>query len=95
VRDISSSINRLDESAGTIAAAVEEQNAATSEISRNTTVTAEQTRAITQAITEVAKSVSGTDQAARQVEEYSTLMRGRFDDMRCEVQAFVGRIRAA
>lgn len=95
VRAISSSINGLDESAGTIASAVEEQNAATSEISRNTTVTAEQTRAITQAITDVAKSMSGTDQAARQVQEYSNAMRGRFDDMRREIRAFVGRIRAA
>jgi methyl-accepting chemotaxis protein len=95
VREISKSINGLDESAGTIAAAVEEQNAATSEISRNTTLTAEQTRSITQAITEVSKSVSGTDQAARQVEEYSSLMRGRFEEMRREVQAFMARIRAA
>ena len=95
VREISKSINGLDESAGTIAAAVEEQNAATSEISRNTTLTAEQTRSITQAITDVSKSVSGTDQAARQVEEYSTLMRSRFEEMRSEVQAFVSRIRAA
>ncbi|MBV9557406.1 MAG: hypothetical protein JO254_10025, partial [Pseudolabrys sp.] len=95
VREISKSINGLDESAGTIAAAVEEQNAATSEISRNTTLTAEQTRSITQAITEVSKSVSGTGQAARHVEEYSTLMRGRFEEMRREVQAFVARIRAA
>jgi methyl-accepting chemotaxis protein len=95
VRAISTSINGLDESAGTIAAAVEEQNAATSEISRNTAVTAEQTRAITQAINEVAKSMSGTDQAARQVEEYSTAMRGRFEEMRREVHAFLGRIRAA
>jgi methyl-accepting chemotaxis protein len=95
VRAISTSINGLDESAGTIAAAVEEQNAATSEISRNTAVTAEQTRAITQAINEVAKSMSGTDQAARQVEEHSTAMRGRFEEMRREVHAFLGRIRAA
>jgi methyl-accepting chemotaxis protein len=95
VRAISSSINGLDESAGTIAAAVEEQNAATSEISRNTNVTAEQTRAITQAITEVARSVSGTDKSAREVEAYSSAMRGRFEDMRREVQAFLGRIRAA
>ena len=92
---ISTSINGLDESAGTIAAAVEEQDAATSEISRNTAVTAEQTRAITQAITEVAKSMSGTDQAAREVEQYSTAMRDRFEDMRREVHAFLGRIRAA
>jgi methyl-accepting chemotaxis protein len=95
VREISKSINGLDESAGTIAAAVEEQNAATSEISRNTTLTAEQTRSITQAITEVSRSVNGTDQAARHVEEYSTAMRGRFEEMRREVQAFVTRIRAA
>ena len=95
VRAISTSINGLDESAGTIAAAVEEQDAATSEISRNTAVTAEQTRAITQAITEVAKSMSGTDQAAREVEQYSTAMRDRFEDMRREVHAFLGRIRAA
>ncbi|MDE2376327.1 methyl-accepting chemotaxis protein [Bradyrhizobium sp.] len=95
VRAISNSINGLDESAGTIAAAVEEQNAATAEISRNTNVTADQTRAITQAITEVARSVSGTDKSARQVEEYSAAMRGRFEDMRREVQAFLGRIRAA
>ncbi len=95
VRAISSSINGLDESAGTIAAAVEEQSAATSEISRNTAVTAEQSRAITLAINEVAKSMSGTDQAARQVEQSSTAMRGRFEEMRREVHAFLGRIRAA
>ena len=80
---------------GTIAAAVEEQNAATSEISRNTALTAEQTRAITQAINEVAKSMGGTDQAARQVEQSSTAMRDRFEEMRREVHAFLGRIRAA
>jgi methyl-accepting chemotaxis protein len=95
VRAISTSINGLDESAGTIAAAVEEQNAATSEISRNTALTAEQTRAITQAINEVAKSMGGTDQAARQVEQSSTAMRDRFEEMRREVHAFLGRIRAA
>jgi methyl-accepting chemotaxis protein len=95
VRAISTSINGLDESAGTIAAAVEEQNAATAEISRNTAVTADQTRDITQAITEVAKSMSSTDQAAREVEQYSTAMRDRFEDMRREVHAFLGRIRAA
>jgi len=95
VRAISTSINGLDESAGTIASAVEEQNAATAEISRNTAVTATQTRDITLAITEVAKSMSSTDQAARDVEQYSTAMRDRFEDMRREVHAFLGRIRAA
>jgi methyl-accepting chemotaxis protein len=95
VRAISTSINGLDESAGTIASAVEEQNAATAEISRNTAVTADQTRDITLAITEVAKSMSSTDRAAREVEQYSTAMRDRFEDMRREVHAFLGRIRAA
>jgi len=95
VRAISTSINGLDESAGTIASAVEEQNAATAEISRNTAVTATQTRDITLAISDVAKSMSSTDQAAREVEQYSTAMRDRFEDMRREVHAFLARIRAA
>jgi methyl-accepting chemotaxis protein len=95
VRMISSSINGLDESAGAIAAAIEEQNAATSEISRNTNVTAERTLAITQAITDVVRSVSGTDRSARQVEEFSTSVRGRSEEMRHEVHAFLRRIRAA
>ncbi|MCA6106722.1 methyl-accepting chemotaxis protein [Bradyrhizobium cenepequi] len=95
VRAISASINGLDESASTIAAAVEEQNAATSEISRNTTVTAEQTVAITGTIADVACSVNGTDHSAREVEQHSTAIRGRFEDMRREVNAFLGRIRAA
>lgn len=95
VRMISSSINGLDESAGAIAAAIEEQNAATSEISRNTNVTAERTLAITRAIADVVRSVSGTDQSARQVEEFSTSMRGRSEEMRHEVHAFLRRIRAA
>jgi methyl-accepting chemotaxis protein len=95
VRMISSSINGLDESAGAIAAAIEEQNAATSEISRNTNATAERTLAITQAIADVVRSVSGTDQSARRVEEFSTSMRGRSEEMRHEVHAFLKRIRAA
>lgn len=95
VRNISSSINGLDESAGAIAAAIEEQNAATSEISRNTNLTADRTLAITQAIADLVRAASGTDQCARQVEEYSTSMRGKSEDMRREVQAFLGRIRAA
>lgn len=95
VRMISSSINGLDESAGAIAAAIEEQNAATSEISRNTNATAERTLAITQAIADVVRSVNGTDQSARRVEEFSTSMRGRSEEMRHEVHAFLKRIRAA
>jgi len=37
--------------------------------------------------------MSGTDQAARQVEEYSTAIRGRFEEIHRE--AFLGRIRVA
>jgi methyl-accepting chemotaxis protein len=95
VRAISSSINGLDESAGTIAAAVEQQNAATSEISRNTTVTAEQAVAITRDISGVAQSVDGTGRSVRDVEQHSVAIRRRFEDMRSEVNAFLGRIRAA
>lgn len=95
VRAIARAINGLEETTGTIAAAVEEQNAATSEISRNTNITAEQTHAITQAIAEVARSVGNTDQSARLVDAYSRAMREKSEAMRREVQAFLARIRAA
>ena len=51
--DVSSTVRTIDEIAGSIAAAVEEQHAATSEISRNVTETANSAREVSNRITEV------------------------------------------
>jgi methyl-accepting chemotaxis protein len=95
VRGIASAVGELDQTTGAIAAAVEEQNAATAEISRNTSITADETQSITQAISEVTSSVGTTDQSARQVDRSSAAMRDKSETMRQEVQSFLSRIRAA
>ena len=51
--EVSSTVRMIDEIAGSIAAAVEEQHAATSEISRNVTETANGAREVSNRITEV------------------------------------------
>jgi len=51
--EVSSTVRTIDEFAGSIAAAVEEQHAATSEISRNVTETANGAREVSNRITEV------------------------------------------
>ena len=51
--DVSSTVRTIDEIAGSIAAAVEEQHAATSEISRNVAETANNAREVSSRITEV------------------------------------------
>jgi methyl-accepting chemotaxis protein len=51
--DVSSTVRTIDEIAGSIAAAVEEQHAATTEISRNVTETANGAREVSTRITEV------------------------------------------
>ncbi|MDQ7249548.1 methyl-accepting chemotaxis protein [Dongia sedimenti] len=95
VRGIASAVGELDQTTGAIAAAVEQQNAATAEISRNTSITADETQSITQAIAEVTTSVGTTDESAREVDRSSAAMRDKSETMRKEVQGFLGRIRAA
>jgi hypothetical protein len=74
---------------------VEQQNAATSEIDRNTGITAEETHSITQAIAEVTRSVADTDQSARRVDRHSSTMRDKSAAMQKEVKGFLSRIRSA
>jgi methyl-accepting chemotaxis protein len=95
VRGIAAAVGELDQTTGAIAAAVEQQNAATAEISRNTSLTADETQSITQAIADVTGSVGATDQSARQVDRSSATMRDKSELMRKEVQSFLDRIRAA
>jgi len=95
VRGIASAVGELDQTTGAIAAAVEQQNAATAEISRNTSITADETQAITEAIAEVTGSVGTTDQSAREVDRSSAAMRDKSETMRKELQSFLSRIRAA
>ena len=65
--EVSDTVRTIDEIAGSIAAAVEEQHAATSEISRNVTETANGAREVSTRITEVSGEASRLEDEAGRV----------------------------
>jgi methyl-accepting chemotaxis protein len=93
IKDVASSVDELLNTTTAIAAAIEEQNAATAEIGRNTDITAEETHSITQAIGDVSASVQITETTAQSVSQTSALMREKADTVSREVQNFLQRVR--
>ncbi len=88
-------IGELQKTTNAIAAAVEQQNAATGEISRNTDVTARETQAITSAISDVTSSVRTTESIAQSVSATSSAMQEKAEVVGKAVDDFLKRIRAA
>ena len=95
IREIAAVIGDLKQTTSAIAAAIEQQNAATGEISRNTEVTSKETQSITRAIAEVTTSVRNTETIAQSVSETSTVMQEKARIVSREVKDFLHRIRAA
>ncbi|MGE5766250.1 MAG: methyl-accepting chemotaxis protein, partial [Bacteroidota bacterium] len=95
MKDVATVVSDLLETTTAIAAAIEEQNAATSEISRNTEVTARETQQITRAIGDVTTSVRATETTAQSVSQTSAVMQEKAETVSREVQSFLQRIRAA
>ncbi|HEY9550057.1 MAG TPA: methyl-accepting chemotaxis protein [Kiloniellaceae bacterium] len=95
MKDVAHVVSDLLETTTAIAAAIEEQNAATSEISRNTEVTSRETQSITQAISDVTASVRATEATAQSVSQTSAVMQEKAETVSREVQNFLQRIRAA
>jgi methyl-accepting chemotaxis protein len=95
IREIAAVIGELKQTTSAIAAAIEQQNAATGEISRNTEVTSRETQSITRSIAEVTTSVSNTETVAQSVRETSAVMQEKATIVSREVKDFLHRIRAA
>jgi methyl-accepting chemotaxis protein len=95
MRDVAEVIGDLQETTTAIAAAIEEQNAATSEISRNTEVTARETQSINRAISDVTASVAATETTAESVSKTSSVMMEKAEVVSREIENFLNRIRAA
>ena len=95
MREIATVIGDLQKTTSAIAAAIEEQNAATGEISRNTDVTAKETQSITRAIADVTASVRTTESVAQSVSQTSSAMQEKAETVSREVNDFLRRIRAA
>ncbi|MFN4087906.1 MAG: methyl-accepting chemotaxis protein [Alphaproteobacteria bacterium] len=92
---IGRTIANVDEIASGIAAAVEEQGAATQEIARNVQQAAMGTQEVSSHITGVTGATERTGSAAGEVLDAAGSLAGECEKLRHEVEQFIGRVRAA
>jgi methyl-accepting chemotaxis protein len=95
IKEISGTIERLSEISSTIAAAVEEQGAATQEISRNVQQAAQGTQQVSSNITDVQRGASETGSASSQVLSAARSLSGDSNRLKTEVGKFLDTVRAA
>lgn len=95
IKQIGSTISKVDEIASSISAAVEEQGAATHEISRNVNEAATSTQSVSSNINQVHAASTETGQSAQSIEAATTELTRLSDGLRGEVDSFLGGIRAA
>jgi methyl-accepting chemotaxis protein len=94
IRGITDTIGRIDQIASTIAAAVEEQGAATREISRSIQQAADGTRDVSQNIAGVSGALSESGRLAGGLLGAASDLSQQADIMRSEISRFLERIRA-
>jgi methyl-accepting chemotaxis protein len=95
IREISGTIEKLSEISSTIAAAVEEQGAATHEISRNVQQAAEGTQQVSSNITGVQQGATETGSASSQVLSAAQSLSRDSNRLKHEVGEFLNTVRAA
>jgi aerotaxis receptor len=95
IKEISSTIEKLSEISSTIAAAVEEQRAATQEISRNVQQAALGTQQVSSNIVDVQQGASETGSASSQVLSTAQSLSGDSNRLKLEVGKFLDTVRAA
>ncbi|WP_407185948.1 methyl-accepting chemotaxis protein [Bradyrhizobium centrosematis] len=95
IRSIGSAISGIDEKMTAIAAAVEQQRAATTEISRNFQQAAQGTREVTDTIGSVARLNQETGNAGTVLSESVKRMSADADRLRVAVEGFLGAVKTA
>jgi methyl-accepting chemotaxis protein len=95
IRNISLTISEINEVTTTIAAAVEQQGAATREIARNIQHAAGGTSEVSSNIVGVSTASAKAGSAAGEVLDASGALRREADVLRAEIDAFLSNIRAA
>jgi methyl-accepting chemotaxis protein len=95
IKGISGTIGRMSEICSTIAAAVEEQGAATREISRNVQQAAHGTKAVSANIIDVQQGASQTGTASSQVLTAAQSLSSENVRLKSEVEKFLNTVRAA
>ena len=95
IKEIGNTIEKLSGISSAIAAAVEEQGAATQEISRNVQQAAHGTQQVSSNITDVQRGASETGTASSQVLSAAQSLSGDSNRLKLEVGKFLGSVRAA
>jgi methyl-accepting chemotaxis protein len=95
VQEIGKTIRRIAEIATGIAAAVDEQNAATGEIARNVQQAAQGTAEVSSSIVQVAEGAAKVGLASTDVLDASSHLGRDAETLRSEVDSFLARIKAA
>ena len=92
---IMETIRRISDVSGTIAAAVEEQQAATQEIARNVQQAAQGTQEVSSNIVGVNRSAADTGAAAHQVLGAADTLSGQAGVLKSKVEVFLSAVKAA
>ncbi|ABD88920.1 methyl-accepting chemotaxis protein [Rhodopseudomonas palustris] len=95
IREIGDTISKMSEIASTIAAAVEQQGAATQEISRNVQQAAQGTHEVSSNITDVQRGASETGTASSQVLSAAQSLSRDSNRLKVEVGKFLQTVRSA
>jgi methyl-accepting chemotaxis protein len=95
IKEIGGTIGRISEIASTIAAAVEEQGAATQEIARNVGEAAKGTGQVATSITDVNRGAGETGVASSKVLSSAQSLSAESTHLRVEVEKFLSTVRAA
>jgi methyl-accepting chemotaxis protein len=95
IKEIGITIGRISEIASAISAAVEQQGAATQEISRNVQQAARSTAEVATNITDVNRGASATGSASSQVLSSARSLSNESNRLKVEVEGFLNTVRAA
>lgn len=95
IQSIGTTIQRVNEIAAAIAAAVEQQGAATREIARNVQQASQGTNEVSRHISGVSQAAGQTGAAAGEVLHSAKMLARLSDDLKRDVDSFVGDLRAA
>jgi len=95
IQSIGATIGQINEIATTIASAVEEQGAATHEISRNIQQVAVGTEQVTRTIADVRQGANDTGTAANQMQDAAEKLSRQAERLTGEVGRFIAGVRAA
>lgn len=95
IGEITGTINKMSEIAGTISAAVEQQGATTQEISRNVMEAAKGTAEVASSITDLSRGASETGVASSEVLSSAKSLSSEGRSLKAEVEKFLAMVRAA